>query len=129
MYGPFSTSGEYYAYIAEKNTKTFATVHQTHSEKVRNKSKTPPASTNDGKKNFHRDTTTTPPIEIPSTNAPTEPEQLMFQALKQLQEIYDTSCKTKPVKITIERATKIIFRITKLFKARVSWVKGVIISR
>ena len=67
--------------------------------------KTPPASTNDGKKNFHRDTTTTPPTETPSTNAPTEPEQLMFQALKQLQEIYDTSCKTKAIKITIERAT------------------------
>ena len=35
-YGPFSTSGEYYAYVAEKNTKTFATAHQTRSEKVRN---------------------------------------------------------------------------------------------
>jgi hypothetical protein len=29
----------------------------------------------------------------------------MFQALKQLQEIYDTSCKTKTDKITIERTT------------------------
>ena len=29
----------------------------------------------------------------------------MFQALKQLQEIYDASCKTKTNKITIERAT------------------------
>src|SRR5204862_6240377 len=28
-----------------------------------------------------------------------------FQALKQLQEIYDASCKTKANKITIERAT------------------------
>ena len=67
--------------------------------------KTPPASTNDGKKNLHRDTTTNPPTETPPTNAPTEPEQLMFQVLKQLQEIYDASCKTKANKITIERAT------------------------
>jgi hypothetical protein len=29
----------------------------------------------------------------------------MFQALKQLQKIYDASCKTKATKITIERAT------------------------
>jgi hypothetical protein len=29
----------------------------------------------------------------------------MFQALKQLQEIYNTSCKTKANKITIEQAT------------------------
>ena len=66
--------------------------------------KIPPASTNDGKKNFHRDTTINPPTETSPTNAPTEPEQLMFQALKQLQEIYDASSKTKANKITIERA-------------------------
>jgi hypothetical protein len=50
---------------------------------------TSPTSTFDGKKIFHQDTTTTPPTENPSTNTPTEPEQLMFQAFKQLQELYD----------------------------------------
>ena len=67
--------------------------------------KTPPASTDDGKKFFYRDTTTTSPTKTPSTNAPIEAEQMMFQALKQLQKIYDASCKTKTNKITIERAT------------------------
>jgi hypothetical protein len=47
--------------------------------------KTPQTSNDDGKKIFYRDNTTTPPTETPSTNAPTEAEQLMFQALKQLQ--------------------------------------------
>jgi hypothetical protein len=67
--------------------------------------KTPPTSTDDGKKIFHRDTATTPPTETSPTNALTEAEQLMVQALKQLQEIYNASCKTNAKQITIERAT------------------------
>ena len=67
--------------------------------------KTPPTSTDDGKKFFHRDTATTPSTEHPPTNALTEAEQLMIQALKQLQEIYNASCKTNAKQITIERAT------------------------
>jgi hypothetical protein len=68
-------------------------------------SKSPPTCTDDGKKNFHPDTTTAPPTNPPATNTPTEAEQLMFQALKQLQEMYDDACKTKANKIMIERAT------------------------
>src|SRR5881394_2414018 len=67
--------------------------------------KTPSTCTDDRKKIFHQDTITASPTETPATNALTEAEQLMFQALKQLQEIYDSSCKTKANKITIERAT------------------------
>src|SRR5579862_6230285 len=57
--------------------------------------KTPPTCTDDGKKNFHQNTTTISPIETSATNTLTEAEQLMFQALEQLQELYDASCKTK----------------------------------
>ena len=67
--------------------------------------KTPPTNTDDGKKNFRQNTITVSPTETPAANTLTEAEQLMFQALKQLQEIYDASCKTKSNKITIERAT------------------------
>ena len=49
-------------------------------------------------------TPSTPPNETSPTNALTEAEQLMIQGLKQLQEIYDASCKTKAKQITIERA-------------------------
>jgi hypothetical protein len=67
--------------------------------------KIPPTRTDDGKKNIHENTTTASPNDTPAINVLTEAEQLMFQALKQLQEIYDASCKAKANKITIERAT------------------------
>src|SRR5438046_1538564 len=67
--------------------------------------KPPPTCTDDGKKFFHQNTITASPTETSATSTLTEAEQLMFQALKQLQEIYDASCKTKANKITIERAT------------------------
>ena len=57
------------------------------------------------RKIFTRTPSPPPQNETPATNALTETEQLMFQALKQLQEIYDAPCKTKADKITIERAT------------------------
>lgn len=63
--------------------------------------KTPPTSTIEGKKNFHPNTTT----DSPSTNRLKEAEQLIFQGLKQLQEIYNTASKTNANKITIERTT------------------------
>ena len=79
--------------------------------------KTPPTCTDDGKENFHQNTTTA----SPAANAPTEAEQLMFQALKQLQEIYDASCKTKANKITIERAT--FEKIAKTFQQAYEQIK------
>ena len=77
--------------------------------------KTPLTCIDDGKKNFHQ---AAPPNETPATNALTETEQLMFQALKQLQEIYDAPCKTKADKITIERAT--FAKIATKFNKRMS---------
>jgi len=46
--------------------------------------------------------TTASPTETPSTNGLSKAEHLMVQALKQLQEIYNASCKTKANKIKIE---------------------------
>jgi len=57
--------------------------------------KTPPTGTDEGKKFFHQDTITASPTETPATNALTEAEQLMFQALKQLQEIYVEGCHSR----------------------------------
>ena len=45
----------------------------------------------------------------------------MFHALKQLQEIYDASCKTKAHKITIERAT--FEKIAKTFQQAYEQIK------
>ena len=84
--------------------------------------KTPPTFTDDGKKIFHQDTITASPTETPATNTLTEAEQLMFQALKQLQEIYDASCKTKANKITIERAT--FEKIAKTFQQAYEQIKA-----
>ena len=83
--------------------------------------KTPPTGTDEGKKFFHQDTITASPTETPATNALTEAEQLMFHALKQLQEIYDASCKTKANKITIERAT--FEKIAKTFQQAYEQIK------
>ena len=83
--------------------------------------KTPLTCIDDGKKIFHQDTITAPPNETPATNALTEAEQLMFHALKQLQEIYDASCKTKANKITIERAT--FEKIAKTFQQAYEQIK------
>jgi hypothetical protein len=66
--------------------------------------KTPPTITDAGVKNFHPDTTGPPTATAPN-NQPTQAEQLIFQALSKLQEIYNASCSTKASKITIERAT------------------------
>ena len=62
-------------------------------------------STDKGENYFYQDTTTASLTEISTTSLLPEAEQLMFQALKQLQEIYDDSCKIKPNKNTIERTT------------------------
>ena len=83
--------------------------------------KTPLTCIDDGKKNFHQDTITASPTETPATNALTEAEQLLFHALKQLQEIYDASCKTKANKITIERAT--FEKIAKTFQQAYEQIK------
>ena len=66
---------------------------------------TPSTSTDDRMKNFHQDRSTAPSTKTPPSNPTTEAEQLMFQALGQLQEIYNAASKTKANKITIERAT------------------------
>src|SRR5947199_7676899 len=83
--------------------------------------KTPPTGTDEGKKFFHQDTITASPTKTPATNALMEAEQLMFQALKQLQEIYDSSCKTKANKIMIERAT--FEKIAKTFQQAYEQIK------
>src|SRR5437667_4305252 len=83
--------------------------------------KTPLTCIDDRKKNFHQGTITAPPDETPATNALTEAEQLMLQALNQLQEIYDAPCKTKADKITIERAT--FAKIATTFKQTYKQIK------
>jgi hypothetical protein len=66
--------------------------------------KTPSTITDAGVKNFHQDTTGPTTATAPNSQ-PTQAEQLMFQALSKLQDIYNASCNTKVSKITIERAT------------------------
>jgi hypothetical protein len=83
--------------------------------------KTPLTCTDDGKKNFHQNTTTAAPTETTAANTLTEAEQLMFQALEQLQKIYDASCKTKANKITIERA--MFEKITTTFQQAYEQIK------
>ena len=65
----------------------------------------PTTSTDERKITFHKRDTTAFSTETSPTNSLIEAEQMMFQALKQLQEIYNTSCKTKADKITIELVT------------------------